>query len=335
MKLAFVHKITLIFFISLATLVYSTAVIAEALSQEFPTIRFCRPNNTVSTLAYVADVQGFFTAEGLNVTFETTTNAKVCQDLMISGHADAMHGSEGAFTYILPFPNPLRPIAVALTIPEPALFARRTRGIETFTDLRGKRIGYLPGTISYLFLARILEKYKIDKAELKLIALQPQAMVEALVGGSIDALVTWEPWGANALIRLGADGIALSETALYSYRGLFYVHDILRKNHPKAVEALLRAEIRAEEFIRHNPDQAMTILARAISIDKKVFQDHWADYDIRIRIDHSTLEILRENLKIIKTITPDLKNAPVPDFTKLFDATFLKNIAPERVEAGF
>ena len=136
-------------------------------------VTFCRPNNMVSALLYIAEAKGYFKDYGLNAKFEKTTNAKICQDMLLANNADYMTGAEGPFTYLAASNPPIKILAMLQQNPETSVFARRDRGITKFEDLRGKRVAYLPGTVSYFFLGRVMKKYGISRSNLQLTSMQP------------------------------------------------------------------------------------------------------------------------------------------------------------------
>ena len=126
-----------------------TSISAQA--NEDAKINFCRPNGMGSALVYIADEQGYFQAEGLDIAYSTANSGKICQDNLVAGKGDAMACGEAPYTYLSFTPHPLVMVAQTPINPETALVARRDHGITRESDIRGKTIGYLPGTISYIY----------------------------------------------------------------------------------------------------------------------------------------------------------------------------------------
>jgi len=91
---------------------------------------------------------------------------------------------------------------------------------------------YLPGTLSYLYLARLLEKRGLTFKDIRATAVQPAAMPLALQGGLIDGVVTWEPWISHAL-KLSAQGGLLRDPDFPGYQALISVTAILPRLIPK------------------------------------------------------------------------------------------------------
>ncbi len=298
-------------------------------------VAFCRPDNMASALAFIADEQGYFKAEGLDLTYATATNGKICQDNLIAGKGDAMMGGDGPFTYLSFTPTqPIRLIAQQMVNPETALIARRDRGIEKESDIKGKRIGYLPGTVSYIYTAHLLEKLGLTPQDVHLVALQPPAMPQALQGGAIDGFVMWEPWVSQAVKALGNGAVWLHDPLMYNYRSVFSVTQSFAKNHPEDIKAMLRALLRAEAYIHAHPAEARVALARDAKLDVQILEKNWSAYVFRLTLDPSLIALLDSNARYITRDDPNFKDKPAPDFRKFIDSSFLRVVAPDRVEAG-
>lgn len=291
-------------------------------------VTFCRPNNMVSALLYIAESEGFFTQNGLAPRFETATNAKICQDMLLAGQADYMTGAEGPFTYLAASKPPIKILAMLQQNPETSIFARRDRGITKFEDLRGKRIAYLPGTVSYFFLGRIMKKFRIERSAVRLSAMQPPSMPAALVGGAIDAFSMWEPWGARA----SSDNVVnLTDTDLYQYEALLSGRIEAIAAHPEIPDKILKALLQAEEFINENNDKAFMILSDAITFEKNAFKRLWPGYKHRVRIEQGPIRLMEENFRLLQEDDDNFLNVPIPDFNSFVDRSFLQRVAPERV----
>lgn len=296
---------------------------------------FCRPNNMISALPYIADFKGFFNAEGLEVEFQTATNAKICNDSLIAGRVDFANGGDGPFTYVAIHNPPLVLLAFTQKNPELSVFARRDRGISRPRDLVGKKVGYLPGTVSYFYLARLLDKHKLARKDLHLTPMQSPTMTQGLIGGTIDAFVMWEPWGTNAMRQLADNGIELRDNSIYRYHGLLITSRTLTARRPQVIYGVLRAFLKAEDFIRSNPEDSLTLLSKAIPFDRQVLERLWLQYDHTVRLDEETIKILEDNIHWLQNWDNQYERISMPDFRGFVDARFLKAIASERVSGGF
>lgn len=292
----------------------------------------CRPNNMVSALPYIADAKGYFKSRGLNIKFEKTTNAKICQDMLLANNADYMTGAEGPFTYLAASNPPIKILAMLQQNPETSIFARKDKGITKFEDLKGKRVAYLPGTVSYFFLGRVMKKFGIRRSDLQLTAMQPPTMPAALVGGSVDAFAMWEPWGAQAATQSPENIINLTDTALYQYEALLSGRNEAIAANPEVPKRILHALIEAEQFIKENNSEAFDILSKVIAFEENAFKRLWNQYKHTVRLDDKPIKLMEENFELLKEDDANFKDVPSPNFRSFVDTSFLKTIDPTRVE---
>ena len=295
-------------------------------------VSFCRPNNMVSALSYIADNKGFFKDEGLDMTFVTASNAKLCQDALLSNSADIMNGGDGPFTYMAASNPDVSLLAVLGKIPEVALFARKDHGIQNPQDLKGKKVGWLPGTVSYFYAARWLEKNHLSMSDINWVSLQPEAMMQGLQGGIIDAFFMWEPWGSNALAALGDQGIIMADPQLYSYRSLLLARNDFVKTRPEIAAKVMRAMIRAEKDLEDHGPEDLKILSQAINMDDKLLTRLWPDYNYRVDLNPAAIEIMKQNFSYLIKYDENFKDKSVPNYAKFIDSSILKSVAPDRLK---
>ncbi len=306
-------------------------VAPSAITEIEKQVTFCRPNNMVSALLYIAENKGFLKEIGVKPRFETATNAKICQDMLIAKRAEFMTGAEGPFTFLAASNPPLKILAMLQQNPETSIFARKDRGVVKFEDLKGKRVAYLPGTVSYFFLGRVLRKYNLSRSDVLLTAMQPPSMPAALIGGSIDAFSMWEPWGTQATSKMPDDIINLTDTELYRYEALFIGREDVISKDPELTKNLLRALIKAEHFIEDNNQEAFEILAKAIAFEPNSFKKLWKYYRHSVRVDPAVITLLKDNFEMLKEDDANFKDLPTPNFSAFVDPAFLEEVEPSRV----
>ncbi len=303
---------------------------SQAIAEE---LVFCRPNNMVSAFAYIAEEQGFFKEEGLNLRYETATNFKICQDLMIAGKADIANGGDGPFTYIAPSNPPFKLVSFIQKNPETSVFARADHGIKGVEDLKGRRVGYLPGTVSSFFLDAILKTHGLSMKDVILVSMQTPTMTQALIGGAVDAIVTWEPWGAHAMVELKDRGIQF-EDPQERYYCLLVVSDKLIAEKPEEVRKLLRAFMKAEKYLQTHQPEARKYLANKVVMPEEIMARYWPRYEHRMWIDGDAISRLEKRFAALVEMDRNYAGKPTPNFRDLIDSKFLKELAPDRVDSG-
>ncbi|MFV3126530.1 ABC transporter substrate-binding protein [Niveispirillum sp. KHB5.9] len=108
-------------------------------------------------------------------------------------------------------------LRIILTVTEGLyrVVARRSAGIATAEDLRGKRIGVFERTSAAYFLDRLLARAGVAAGEVTLVPLRPREMEPALTTRKVDAVAIWEPESERSMMALGDDAVSLSDPTIY------------------------------------------------------------------------------------------------------------------------
>ncbi len=173
------------------------------------------------------------------------------------------------------------------------IVARRDSGINTITDLRGKRIGYFKGSSAHYGIMMALRQSGIRLDQVTLLDMPPEEQLAALENKDIDAAVTWEPW-IQKMLHVANAKLITTEGDLGIYTnvvGITARRDWLRDNREAAV-GLLRALLMAYDILQKDPDIGINALAKDMGIKaawaRKIFQDGpppsiywWTDHGYR------------------------------------------------------
>ncbi len=143
------------------------------------------------------------------------------------------------------------------------LVARRSAGIETLADLKGKRVMLPANTSANYYLVAMLRTVGLNEADVELVPLPPDRdgqtgmdqMSDALARGDVDAISMWEPEPADALVQLGDDAVMLQDRSVY--REVFNLHaratDLADPDKRRSIVAFVRAVARATAALKLIP----------------------------------------------------------------------------------
>lgn len=127
---------------------------------------------------------------------------------------------------------------------------------KTVADLRGRRIGYAPGTSSHYGILQALESVGLKEKDVVLVALPIHEIADALLAGKIDAFSLHEPVPSGLIARHPDRYAAI-------YRNLSFAYQVVTQNfaerHPEAVPHIAAALARAVRWMRK--DRANLALA--------------------------------------------------------------------------
>ena len=72
-------------------------------------------------------------------------------------------------------------------------------GTKSIADLKGKKVGYVPGTASETLLSTALKSEGMTLEDIKAVSLIPNNMTAAALSNNVDAVSVWNPFAATIL----------------------------------------------------------------------------------------------------------------------------------------
>lgn len=303
----------------------------------------CKPNATQITKVilaegmqpivapvYVADAKGFFKEQGLDVQLVPFSKGKLCLDAVLGGQAQFGTVAETPLMHV-GFQH--QPVAILATMETASKntkgVARKDKGIQKPADLKGHKIGVPVGGNAEYFMDVFLKKNGLSRQDVQVVNLNPPEMIGAIVRGDIDAAFSFEPYVTRSLNQLGDKGIILMDPDLYRETFDIVSMRAWAEKNPVTCEKVLRALIKATQFIKSNRDESVNIVAARIQLDPKELANIWDYYNFDIVLDQSLMDALNAQAKW--AIDSKTQSGQAPDYSYLFYAEPLKAVNPGAV----
>ena len=279
-----------------------------------------------SGLIAVADDMGYFRQEGLEVTLLYFPSGLDALEEATEGKAHAATVSAMAFAGMAQKYPSLRIVASLASNPGSRIVARKDRGIGKPSDLKGKKIGFTANTESDYLLYAFLLTEDIPLKSVTMVNLPPNRQAEALVNGEVDAVSAFEINAFEATKRLERDAVSWSAD-VSSHWLLAARESSLRPSEP--MERLIKALIRAENYLNDHEEEVREILARKWGFDPAFLQDSLQ----RSRLDVSFNQaIITSQINYAEWyMRKSGKTGPPPDVMDYMYAGILEKVAPETV----
>jgi len=286
---------------------------------------------TDAVLAEVAQVNGYFRQEGLEVTAHLHPYGKLALEDMLAGKADIATVAETPVMFAI---MSGKKIVVIATIQSSnlgnAILARRDLGIHAIGDLGGKKIAVTIGTTTDFFLDSMLSVNGISREAVQIVGLSPREMADALARGDIDAASMFDTYAKIAQKKLGDRAISFQDMNIY--RATFNVvalQDFTRQN-PAKIGKVLRALIRAEAFVREHPADAQQIVADFIKTDIDNVRAIWDSTRFAVTLDQALVLALEDESRwAIKSGLTSGRS--IPNYLEYLYLDGLNSIKPEAV----
>jgi NitT/TauT family transport system substrate-binding protein len=282
-----------------------------------------------SALFYVAREQGYFAAEGIEIETLKTNSGKEALELVAKGEADLGMAAEAPFVRAVAAGIPAQIVATVETSERnTGIIVPDQSPILAPTDLKGRRVGFCPGTASEYFLSIFLQANLLSESDIQAVPLAPKDAHQALVAGMVDALSGWQEIRAHADQALGHRTRVFYAQGTYLETWNLVALTAFLDANPKPVEGFVRALLEAQRFVASDPDSAITIAAQAIGIERATIAEMWQDYAFDLGLDQALIANLEGHWRMA---TEQDQSVPMPDFMADLAPAALQAADPSRV----
>jgi NitT/TauT family transport system substrate-binding protein len=206
------------------------------------------------------------------------------------------HAATNAETQMLLVDNPK--VRMLLTVSEGLyrIIARRSAGIQTVADLKGKRVTTIRNTSAHYHLVKMLGTAGLQESDVTIVSVGQTEMAAAVAKRDADAISMWEPEAQNALDALGADATVFPGRKVY--RELFSLYtttDVL--NDPvrrRQLVELVRALLAANESLKTRPADHFALIARIVRQPVEKVSRTWEHHAFPLALPADMLDVMVE-----------------------------------------
>jgi len=283
-------------------------------------------------LVYVAQDQGMFADNNLRVTYREYDTGVGALDAVLKGEADIAVGTSEYPLVGKAFQGV--PISAFASIDRPDfiyLVGRKDRGVQKPSDLSGKRIGTVAGSIAQFYLGRFLELHNVPDESVTVVDLKtPEEWRRAIADGNIDAVVLAQPEASLVERQLGRNATRFSVQGSQPAYALAISKNAWIQGNPGSVRDFLAALADAEEFIEDEPTQARAIIQKRLELDSSYMDLVQEQNAFGLSLDQSLIVAMEDEARwmIRNRITTE---GEVPDFSDYVNTDGLERVKPNAV----
>ena len=329
---AFWRNVTLIcFFItgSLAVVFLSSCSRANYPS-ETETINFAAIPSGSASLVYIAQEQGFFAENNLNVTVKDYPTGVETIGALLNGEVEVAWSAELPLVRRAFAGEKISAFAVLSRFSDEYVYGLKERGIENVTDLKGKKIGVPRNTIAEFYLVRFLELNGLSLQDVTLENVQPPQSIEAITAGSVDAVVTWDPFSTQLKNQMAGKVASWSVQNWQPGFGIITGRNDWLQEKQDTVTRFLKSLVKAQDFLIHNPEVSRNIVRVKLNFDDATMDVTWHPGEFSIFLDRSLVLAMEDEARWLLSSNQTTEKQ-VPDFLDYIYEDALKAIKPEAV----
>lgn len=270
---------------------------ASAITSE-PTVRLAVANEILDALILIARDKGFFEEEGIDVTVSEYASGKLALQAMFTGDVQVVPVAEVPIVFNSFKWDDFSVIAtIGVADKHMSIVARKDLGIERPSDLRGKRIATQKASALHYFSSIFLKQNGLSEQDVQRSFLHITKLVKALVDGKVDAIVVIEPFTTEAKERLGTNAVSFTPSGIYEKTwSLLAFNDYIDSN-PEVILKLVRALMRAEEFLVTDREESAKIIAKGLGKDTSWVLDNLDRLHLEVSMDQSYKTLLNDVAK--------------------------------------
>jgi sulfonate transport system substrate-binding protein len=149
-----------------------------------------------------------------------------------------------------------------------AIIVTNASSYKTIADLKGKRIAVVKGSSGHNLLLQVLTKAGLTPDAVTLAFLAPSEATLALTQGSVDAVVTWEPYVSFATLKSGAR--ILVDGKSYPAVSYFVASDKAIKSKRDALKDFVARNAKARSWGQTNAEPYSKLIAKLVGIPEDV-----------------------------------------------------------------
>jgi NitT/TauT family transport system substrate-binding protein len=216
---------------------------------------------------YIAEEKGYFEDEGVDVTL---TNFMTDADMTAAFAAGRIQMANAASHSALKLMEQDLDISIVLLL-DASLTADAIlvdSSIEDVADLAGTSIAFEEGSVSNLLLGYALQENGLSLDDIKPVPMGPSEAATALIGGSVPAAVTYEPYISEA--ESNSDDFHTIFTAAEKeglISDVLVVDNSFLEENPEAVQSVVNAWGPSIAFYESDTEEARQIIAENVGSD--------------------------------------------------------------------
>ncbi len=284
--------------------------------------------NLIGTPVYIAEEQGFFKKNSLEVTIKGYKSGKAAGDALIVGEADIATSAGNVFVSNSFKHRDLRVFGTIATAQVKELVARRDKGISKIRDIKGKKLGVTKKSGAEFLLGVFLLFNNLSYQDIEIVDLRPPEIVKAILNGDIDSAFTWDPNAYNIKKQLGDNAISWPGYSDF-YFVLLTKENWIKKN-AEAAESFIKAIVEAADYIKDNSEKAKEFARKRFNYESHYIDYSWPKQKFAVILEQAMLILLEDQARWrIRNKLTD--RTEVPDYLDYIYFDALNEVKPDAV----
>ena len=179
------------------------------------------------------------------------------------------------------------------------IVGKRSAGISTLADLKGKRVVVPRGTSANYHLVAMLRSAGLQESDVTIVSAPATGMAAALAKGDADAISMWEPESQNAVEALGNDAVIFQNNKIYrEFYSMYSTTEVLNNPRRRAqLVEFVRAINTTTNELKKNPKPFFGLISRVTKHPEDQIARGWEHHAFPFNVPSDMLDIITEEEK--------------------------------------
>jgi ABC-type nitrate/sulfonate/bicarbonate transport system substrate-binding protein len=284
-----------------------------------------------ATLNIIAKQQGFFSQLGIDADIRVIESGSKAVAMMLNDELDI---SESAIFALVSNSFIRRDFKiytqVSISGNDNMIVARKDKGIRKITDLKGKKVGVLKGGFPHYVLDLMLLNAGVDSKKIRLVFEENGRLYQMLSSGELDAVCFYGGWVDKTAKTLKDNAVMFHDEKLVRVTVVHAGKTNTFERRPELFSRILKAYIKAEEYVKKNPDAAMKTVVEYLKLDMLNAQKVWKPKMVDVALQQSLIKDM-ENLAQWQIDIGMQNNVKFPNYLEFIHFRNLMEVDPKRV----
>jgi len=136
----------------------------------------------------------------------------------------------------------------------------------TWENMKGRKIAVQKGFPGHFLLLYLLKQHGLKPSDVELLDLDADKAGNAVVSGTVEVAVTWEPWISKAASLSSSKKLFTTAEQPGLIVDTLVIRDPVLQSRPDDVRRLIKGWFAAIDWYRSNPDEGNKIIASAFKL---------------------------------------------------------------------
>ena len=197
--------------------------------------------------------------------------------------------------------------------------------IKAYFNSKKRKLATSAGGGPEFFTYEFLNKLGITKDQIDIVSQKPEDMVASIAARSVDAISMFDPVAYFAEKTLGDKAVTFTDESIYSELYVISAHTSVKQD-PTTLKKFLQALVKAEEYLKTNPDESKDIVVKYTKLDRKTVDAVWGNTEFGVSLTPELLKYWNMEAQWAKDTGKVSKDSVAPDFKNFIFSEPLKEI---------